>query len=153
MATWGKLEQVEVAHLDGVNSRDVPESLGQALDLVIDDERSQLLDMPPVLICQLSCAWWSRPWQHQPRPCSSSGTRQPPWSWSNKEGNLWDSGSSDGRADSILLLVGVDLPVPSPPGLGRGRTCPHHRTKSLKRSLVEIYLKNYIVTKTESVQH
>jgi hypothetical protein len=89
MATWGKLEQVEVAHLDGVNSRDVPESLGQALDLVIDDERSQLLDMPPVLICQLSCAWWSRPWQHQPRPCSSSGTRQPPWSWSNKEGNLW----------------------------------------------------------------
>ena len=34
MATWGKLEEVEVVHLDGVNSRDVPESLGQALDLV-----------------------------------------------------------------------------------------------------------------------
>jgi hypothetical protein len=32
-ATWGKLEPVEVVHLNGVNSRYVPESLGQALVL------------------------------------------------------------------------------------------------------------------------
>ena len=32
-ATWGKLEPVEVVHLNRVNSRYVPESLGQALVL------------------------------------------------------------------------------------------------------------------------
>merc|ERR1719350_2542053 len=45
---WGKLQQVEVVHLDGVNSGDVPESLGEPLVLVVDDKGSQLLDMPPV---------------------------------------------------------------------------------------------------------
>ena len=43
------LHFIEGAHyLDGVNARDVTESLGQALVLIIDDEGTTLLEPPPV---------------------------------------------------------------------------------------------------------
>merc|ERR1712083_480715 len=48
VASGGKLQQVQVVHLHCVNSWDVPECLGNSLILVIDDERSQLLDTSPV---------------------------------------------------------------------------------------------------------
>merc|ERR1719317_42685 len=54
VATGGELQQVQVVHLHHVNSRDVPESLGKTLVLIIKDKRSKLLDTSP--IPQLSLA-------------------------------------------------------------------------------------------------
>merc|ERR1719348_927672 len=48
MTARGKLQQVEVVHLDTVHAGDVPEGLGQTLVVVVDDERTLLLDSSPV---------------------------------------------------------------------------------------------------------
>merc|ERR1719209_288145 len=48
VASCGELQQVQVVHLHCVNSWDVSECLGNSLILIVDDERSQLLDTSPV---------------------------------------------------------------------------------------------------------
>merc|ERR1719209_33998 len=48
VASGGELQQVQVVHLHGVYSWDVPECLGDSLILIIDNQRSQLLDTSPV---------------------------------------------------------------------------------------------------------
>jgi len=54
VATRGQLQKVELADLDGVDTWDVSEGLGQTLVLVIDDKRSTLLDAPAVTHLSLS---------------------------------------------------------------------------------------------------
>merc|ERR1719220_44204 len=48
VASGSELQQVKVVHLHGVNSRDVPEGLGESLVLIINNERSKLLDTSSV---------------------------------------------------------------------------------------------------------
>lgn len=48
MSAGSKLQQVELLHADGVHTRNVTESPGQALVLVIDDEGAATLDATTV---------------------------------------------------------------------------------------------------------
>lgn len=48
MSTRSKLQQVELLHTDGVHTRNVTESPGQALVLIIDDEGPTTLDATTV---------------------------------------------------------------------------------------------------------
>merc|ERR1719209_2595384 len=48
VTSGGELQQVKVVHLHGVNSWDVPEGLGESLVLIINNERSKLLDTSSV---------------------------------------------------------------------------------------------------------
>merc|ERR1719317_1412773 len=161
VATGGELQQVQVVHLHCVNSRDVSESLGKTLILIINDKRSKLLDTSSVP--QLSLAS-----PHAPSGVHlghiSPGLVLPQEHYSllglgegldlvsNDKWDLrdslnlvtlghhqsWDSSSSDSRADSIPLLGSVHLPVPPPPGLGGGEhaaSTAHVSISSLARSL------------------
>ena len=83
------------SYLDDINTRNVPESLGDALILVVDDKGTQLLDVtavPQLSLASAHAAGGVDPvvrklgkntncinsykkqlltWQHQPKPCSS----------------------------------------------------------------------------------
>merc|ERR1719434_513998 len=56
MASRGELQQVQVVHLDDINTGNVPESLGDALVLVVDDKGTQLLDVTAVPQLSLASA-------------------------------------------------------------------------------------------------
>merc|ERR1719189_248596 len=48
VTAWGKFQQVQIVHLDDINTRDVPECLGDTLILVIDNKGAQLLHMAAI---------------------------------------------------------------------------------------------------------
>jgi len=54
VATGSELQEVQLSNLDGVDAGNIPEGLGQTLILIIDDERSALLDTPAVTHLSLS---------------------------------------------------------------------------------------------------
>merc|ERR1719209_308908 len=161
VASGGELQQVQVVHLHGVNSWDVPECLGNSLILIVDDERSQLLDTSPVPQLSLTSPHTPGgvhlghigpglvlPQEHHGLLGLGEGLDLV----SHDQRNLWnaldlmtlghdqsrDTSGSDGRADGVPLLGGVDLPVPPPPGLGGGEhatSTAHVSVSSLARSL------------------
>ena len=158
-----ELQQVEVVHLDAVHSRNVPEGLGQPLVVVVDDERASLLDSSPVP--QLSLAGSHPPGgvhlgNISPGLAASQelhgllGLLEALDLVRHNEGNLVDagddvtlghdegghSGGGDGRAHGVPLLGHVDLPVPSPPGLGgseHAATTAHVAESSLAGPRIE----------------
>merc|ERR1712217_447318 len=143
VASGGELQQVKVVHLHGVNSRDVPECLSESLVLIVNNERSKLLDTSSVP--QLSLASPHTPGgvhlghigpslvlpqEHHGLLSLGKGlylVSHDKWNFRNTldlvtlgHDESWNSSGSDGRADGVPLLGDVHLPVPPPPGLGGG---------------------------------
>merc|ERR1719189_152487 len=161
VASGGELQQVQVVHLHCVNSWDVPECLGDSLILIIDDERSKLLDTPPVPQLTLASPHTSGgvhlghigpglvlPQEHHGLLGLGEGldlVSHDKWDLRDAlnlvtlgHDQSRDTSGSDGRADGVPLLGGVDLPVPPPPGLGGGEhatSTAHVSVSSLARSL------------------
>merc|ERR1719328_894366 len=161
VATGSELQQVQVVHLHCVNSRDVPESLGKSLVLIVNDKRSKLLDTSPVP--QLSLAsphapggihlghispGLVLPQEHHGLLGLGEGLDLVSYDkWDLRDAldlvtlchhQSWDSSGSDSRADGVPLLGSVHLPVPPPPGLGGGEhaaSTAHVSISSLARSL------------------
>merc|ERR1719273_2564326 len=161
MATRSQLQKIESVHLDAIDSGDVTECLGHALILVINNERSQLLNSPPV--SELALA--------SPHPASGVhlGNVRPGVGLSQEDdgvlglgvaldlvghdhrdlGDLadlvalghdegWDTGGRDGRAHGVTLLGNVHFPVPPSPGLSRSEHPPaaaHVTEGSLSRTV------------------
>jgi len=150
-----ELQEVQLANLDGVDTRDVSEGLGQTLILIVDDERSTLLDTPAVTHLSFS----------GPHPLRlvdlvnivvSSGPLQEDlgllglgerldlvghdegafWGSLNamtfSHDESWDTSGSDGRDHGVSLLGDGDLAVPPPVDLGGSEhvTSTAHVTKS-----------------------
>merc|ERR1719192_543804 len=141
MASRGELQQVQVVHLDDINTGNVPESLGDALVLVVDDKGTQLLDVAAVP--QLALAGTHAAGGVDLSNISPSLV--PPEELNgllsagealhgvgDDQGNLRNSindvtlghhegghsGGGNGRAHGVPLLGNADLPVPPPPLLG-----------------------------------
>merc|ERR1719209_2351492 len=161
VASGGELQQIEVVHLHGVNSRDVPEGLGESLVLIVNNERSKLLDTSSVP--QLSLAsphapggvhlshispGLVLPQEHHGLLGLGKGlylVSHDKWDFRNAlnlvtlgHDKSRNSSGSDGRADGVPLLGGVHLPVPPPPGLGGGEhaaSTAHVTVSSLAGSL------------------
>jgi len=161
MATRSQLQKIESVHLDAIDSGDVTECLGHALILVINNERSQLLNSSPV--SELALAG--------PHPASGVhlGYVGPGVGLSQEDdgvlglgvaldlvghdhrhlGDLadlvalghdegWDTGGRDGRAHGVTLLGNVHFPVPPSPGLSRSEhppTAAHVTEGSLSRTV------------------
>merc|ERR1719348_1257404 len=135
MTSRSQLKEVKVVHLDGVNSRDVPECLGQTLILVVDDKRSSLLDVTSVgvhlgnIIPGLVTSE-----EHD----SLLGLLKSLDLVGHNKRNLADAiddvtlghdqsgdpGCGNGGAHGVSLLGDIDLPVPPSPGLGGGEHTP-----------------------------
>merc|ERR1719209_2799976 len=161
VASGGELQQVQVVHLHGVNSWDVPECLGNSLILIVDDERSQLLDTSPVPQLSLTSPHTSGgvhlghigpglilPQEHHGLLGLGEGldfVSNDKWDFRNAldlvtlgHDKSRNSSGSDGRADGVPLLGSVHLPVPPSPGLGGGKhatSTAHVTVSSLARSL------------------
>merc|ERR1719278_1270766 len=141
VAAWGELQQVQVVNLDDINTRDVPESLGDTLVLVIDDEGAQLLHMTPAPQLALAGAHTAGgvnlgdigpslvpPEELNSLLCASEaldgvGNHQRHLRDSIDDVSLchdecWHSSCGDGGAHGVPLLGNADLPVPPSPLLG-----------------------------------
>merc|ERR1719348_2264071 len=138
MTSRSQLEEV-----DGVNSRDVPECLGQTLILVVDDKRSSLLDVTSVSQLTLAGSHTSggvhlgniipglvTSEEHD----SLLGLLKSLDLVGHNKRNLADAiddvtlghdqsgdpSGGNGGAHGVPLLGDIDLPVPPSPGLGGG---------------------------------
>merc|ERR1719348_1925090 len=116
MTSRSQLKEVEVVNLDGVNSRDVPECLGQTLILVVDDKRSSLLDVTSEehdsllgLLKSLDLVGHNKRNLADAIDDVTLGHDQ-----------SGDPGGGNGGAHGVPLLGDIDLPVPPSPGLGGG---------------------------------
>jgi len=141
VTTRGELQKVQLANLDGVGAGNVPEGLGQTLILIIDDERSALLDTPAVTHLSLSGPHPLRLVNLVnivvcPGPLQEDlgllGLGERLNLVGHDEGALWggfnavtfghdegwDTSGSDGRDHGVPLLGDRDLTVPPPVDLG-----------------------------------
>merc|ERR1719348_1752641 len=155
MTSRSQLQEVEVVNLDGVNSRDVPECLGQTLILIIDDKRSSLLDVTSVSQLTLTGSHTSGG-VHLGNIIPGLVTSEEHDSLlsllksldlvGHNKRNLADAiddvtlshdqsgdpSGGNGGAHGVPLLGDIDLPVPPSPGLGGGEhtTSTAHVTES-----------------------
>lgn len=143
VATGGQLEQVQVLDVAGLDSRNVSESLDEALVIVVNDQRSSSLPVSPVPHLSLSGSQLSRVGNLDDVGVGLDGLQELDGGLGlveglggvrDDEGNLLDlfdtvasgenergqGGSSQSRSDGVSSLVLVDLYVPLPPRLGRG---------------------------------
>merc|ERR1712088_836427 len=141
MASRGELQQVQVVHLDDINTGNVPESLGDALILVVDDKRTQLLGVTAVPQFSFAGAHAAggvdlsniSPSLVPPEELNSLlSAGEALHGVGDDQGNLRNSindvtlghhegghsGGGNGRAHGVPLLGNADLPVPPPPLLG-----------------------------------
>merc|ERR1719278_2579478 len=141
VTAWGKLQQVQVVHLDDINAGDVPEGLGDSLVLVIDDEGAQLLDVatvPQLTLAGTHAAGGVNLGDISPSLVPPEelngllGASEALHRVGNHQRHLrdsindvslchhkcWHTSGGDGGAHGVPLLGHADLPVPPPPLLG-----------------------------------
>jgi len=150
-----KLQEVQLGHLDGLHTGDVTEGFDETLVLIVDDEGSLLLNLPPVpqltlagahplgLVHLVNVVVGLVP-LHEDHGLLGLGKGLDlvrhdhgdfgglfdTVTFGHNEGG--DAGGSDGRDHGVPLLLDGDLPVPPPVDLGGGEhvTSAAHVTES-----------------------